>query len=100
MTLVSAVLIGNRLPPALELLVECLLHSSFPEDALKSVRALQLQEIRQREDRPTQKVMDSLRRQFFRNNPIANDVLGIDDTVSQLTRDAVLEYWRSRYTAA
>ena len=56
MTLMSAVLIGNRLPPALELLVDCLRRPSFPEDAVESVRALQLQEIRQREDRPAQKL--------------------------------------------
>lgn len=100
MTLVSAVLIGNRLAPALELLADCLRHPSFPEDAVASVRALQLQEIRQREDRPAQKVMDSLRRQFFRGNPISNDVLGSEETVSGLSRDAILAYWRSRYTAA
>jgi predicted Zn-dependent peptidase len=100
MTLVSAVLIGNRLPRALELLVDCLRHPSFPEDAVDSVRALQLQEIRQREDRPAQKVMDTLRRQFFRGNPISNDVLGSEETVSALTRAAILEYWESRYTAA
>jgi predicted Zn-dependent peptidase len=100
MTLVSAVLIGNRLPPALELLVDCLRHPSFPEDAIENVRALQLQEIRQREDRPAQKVMDSLRRQFFRGNPVANDVLGSEETVSALTRNTIVEYWQSRYTAS
>lgn len=99
MTLMSAVLIGNRLPPALELLVDCLRRPSFPEDAVESVRALQLQEIRQREDRPAQKVMDSLRRQFFRGNPISNDVLGSEETVGALTRDTIEDYWRSRYTS-
>ena len=99
MTLVSAVLIGNRLSPALDLLVDCLRQPSFPEDEVESVRSLQLQEIRQREDRPAQKVMDALRRQFFRDNPIANDVLGSEDTVGGLTRDAIADYWRNRYTA-
>ena len=99
MTLVSAVLIGNRLSPALDLLVECLRRPSFPADEVESVRSLQLQEIRQREDRPAQKVMDALRRQFFRDNPIANDVLGSEDTVGALTRETIAEYWRNRYTA-
>jgi predicted Zn-dependent peptidase len=99
MTLMSAVLIGNRLPAALDLLVECLRRPSFPADEVESVRALQLQEIRQREDRPAQKVMDALRRQFFRGNPIANDVLGSEETVGALTRDDLQEYWRDRYTA-
>jgi predicted Zn-dependent peptidase len=99
MTLVSAVLVGNRLSPALELLVDCLRHPSFPEDAVESVKGLQIQEIRQREDRPAQKVLDSLRRQFFRGNPISHDVLGSEDTVLALNRAAMREYWQSRYTA-
>lgn len=99
MTLMSAVLIGNRLPAALELLVDCLRHPSFPEEEVESVRSLQLQEIRQREDRPAQKVMDSLRRQFFQGNPIANDVLGTEETLAAMTRDAIADYWRARYTA-
>ncbi len=97
MTLVSAVLIGTRLQPALKLLIDCVRDSSFPEDALQSVRALQLQEIRQREDRPAQKVMDLLRRQFFRGNPLANDVLGTEETVSALTRTDIVDFWRRQF---
>lgn len=100
MTLVSAVLIGHRLSAALELLVDCLRHAAFPEDAVENVRALQLQEIRQREDRPAQKVMDTLRRQFFQGNPISNDVLGSEETVAGLSRDLIRDYWQSRYTSA
>jgi predicted Zn-dependent peptidase len=99
MTLMSAVLIGNRLSPALELLVDCLRRPSFPADAVESVRALQLQEIRQREDRPAQKVMDSLRREFFRGNSISHDVLGSEETVGALTREIIMNYWRNRYSA-
>ena len=99
MTLVSAVLLGNRLPQALDLLVDCVRRPSFPAESIESVRALQLQEIRQREDRPAQKVMDALRRQFFLGSPVANDVLGSEDTVSQLTRDVIVEYWQGRFTA-
>jgi predicted Zn-dependent peptidase len=43
--------------------------------------------------------MDFLRRQFFRGNPVANDVLGTEETVGALTRDVIAEYWRSRYSA-
>lgn len=100
MTLVSAVLIGTRLPQAIELLIDCLRRPSFPAEAVENVRALQLQEIRQREDRPAQKVMDTLRRQFFQGSPISNDVLGTEESVAALNRDAIAEYWRRRYTAA
>ena len=99
MTLVSAVLLGTRLPQALALLVDCVRRPSFPADAIESVRALQLQEIRQREDRPAQKVMDALRRQFFLGSPVANDVLGSEESVDRLSRDVIAAYWQDRFIA-
>jgi predicted Zn-dependent peptidase len=44
-------------------------------------------------------VLDSLRRQFFRGNPISHDVLGSEETVLALNRAAMREYWQSRYMA-
>ncbi|HEX6509939.1 MAG TPA: pitrilysin family protein [Chloroflexota bacterium] len=100
MTLVSAVLIGNRLPPALELLAACVRSPSFPRDLLDSAKALQIQELRQREDRPAQRVMEELRRHFFAGSPIAHDVLGTEPTIASMSREVLVDYWRSRYTAS
>jgi predicted Zn-dependent peptidase len=63
------------------------------------VRALLLQEIRQREDQSGQKVMDVLRQRFFAGSPIGHDVLGTEETIGALQRSDLLEYWSDRYTA-
>ncbi len=99
MTLLNALLIGDRLPQAMELLFNVLRHPSFPEDSMESVRTLLLQELRQREDRPGNKVMDRLRREVFAGTPWSHDTLGTEETLAELTRDQVIDYWHDRYTA-
>lgn len=99
MTLLSAVLVGNRLPVAVDLLAEVVHRPSFPEDAMDAVRTVILQEIRQLEDRPAQKVMDLVRRSFFAGSPLSHDFLGSEETVQGMTREAVVRYWQERATA-
>jgi predicted Zn-dependent peptidase len=50
------------------------------------------QEIQQREDRPPQKVMDLVRRRLFAESPLGNDVLGTEESVAAIDRDALVAY--------
>jgi predicted Zn-dependent peptidase len=99
MTLVSAVLLGDKVAEAVDLLADVLRFPSFPDEDIEQVRALILQELKQREDQPGQKVMDSLRQKFFAGSPLGNDVLGTEETVSSISRSALREYWRDRFTS-
>lgn len=98
MTLVSAVMLGDRLEAGIDLLADVVRYPSFPEDALETVRALISQERRQREDQPGQRVMDLLRQNLYAGNPVSHDVLGTEDTVRSLTRDEITDFWSERYT--
>lgn len=100
MTLLSAVLIGDRLPAAVDLLADVLRFPSFPADAVDTVRTVQVQELRQREDRPAQKVMDAVRQKFFAGSPLGHDSLGSEETLAAVTRDDLLTYWQERYNAS
>lgn len=99
MTLLSAVLVGDRVREALELLADVVRYPSFPEDDIESVRTLLLQELYQREDQPAQKVMDVLRQRFFAGSSVGNDVLGTEATLQALDRSQLQRYWSERYTA-
>lgn len=99
MTLLTAVLIGDRLPQAVDLLADVVRYASFPEEAVENVRSLLVQEIRQREDRPAQKVMDMLRQMFFAGSALGHDVLGTEATIERFSRDDLVSYWQDRYTA-
>src|SRR5690348_8701580 len=48
----SAQIVGNRLDTALDLFADVLLHPALPDEELGQMRAVQLQEIRRREDEP------------------------------------------------
>jgi predicted Zn-dependent peptidase len=99
MTLVSALLLGRHVPAAIDLLTDVVHYPSFPEEDVENVRALIVQEQRQREDRPAQKVMEMLRGEFFRGSTSSHDVLGTEDTITALGRQDLVDYWRARYTA-
>jgi predicted Zn-dependent peptidase len=96
-TLMSAQLIGTRLLDAVELMVDCARASIMPQEAIDSVRPLLLQEIRQREDRPPQKVMDLSRRELFAGNPLGNDVLGTPETIGAIDRETLIGYYRRHF---
>ncbi len=91
--------LGRNLAPALELLTDVVLHPGFVPDEVPKARDRILQEIAQLEDEPMRKVLDLLRRSYYRGHPLGNDVLGTVETVSALTRDDLAAYWSRRYTA-
>src|SRR5450759_1739618 len=82
MTLVNSLLIGNRLAKAIELLADVVRYPAFPEDAVENVRTLIRQELRQREDKPAQKVLETLRQKFFAGSPLGHDSLGTPETIA------------------
>jgi predicted Zn-dependent peptidase len=99
MTLVNAVLLGDKVPAAIDLLADVVRFPAFPEEAVNNVRTLLLQELGQREDRPPQKVMDLLRQRFFAGSPLGHDVLGSEESLRAIGRDDLQRYWERRYTA-
>jgi predicted Zn-dependent peptidase len=99
MTLMSAHLIGTKLLDVTDLLIDCARSSIMPQEAVDSVRTLIQQEIRQREDRPPQKVMDLARRTLFAGSPLGNDVLGTPETVNSIGRDDLVAYYHRYFHA-
>ncbi len=95
----SASLLGRNLEKAVELLTDVVLHPGFVEDEIPKARDRILQEIAQAEDEPMRKVLDLLRREYFRGHPLGNEVTGTTDSISSLTRTDLQTYWRRRYGA-
>ncbi len=95
----SASLLGRNLAPALELLTDVVLHPGFVGDELPKARDRILQEIAQLEDEPMRKVLDLLRREYFRGHPLGNETIGTTETVTALTQSDLQNYWARRYGA-
>src|SRR5579884_763587 len=99
MSAFTAVLLDAHVLSALELLTEVVTEPAFADEEIDAVRALQLQEIGQREDQPAQLAMEHVRQLYFAGSPLSHDVLGSRDSVSGLTRDQVVDYWSQHYAA-
>src|SRR5579883_1786453 len=95
----SVTVLGRNLAPALELLTDVVLYPGFVPDEVPKARDRILQEIAQLEDEPMRKVLDLLRREYFKGHPLGNDVIGTTQTISSISRDDLQDYWGRRYTA-
>ncbi|HEU5348340.1 MAG TPA: pitrilysin family protein [Ktedonobacterales bacterium] len=93
----SAQIVGNRLDTALDLFADVLLYPAFPEEELRQMRAVQLQEIRRRDDEPMRRIFDLARERYYTGSPLGRRALGTQRTVEAITRDDLRAFWQARY---
>ena len=93
----SAQIVGNRLERALDLMADVLLHPAFPNDEFNQMRAVQLQEIRRRDDEPMRRIFDLVREKFYAGTPLSRRALGLRETVEALTPDDLRSFYGARY---
>jgi predicted Zn-dependent peptidase len=95
----SAQIVGTRLEKALELFADILLHPAFPEEEFEQMRAIQLQEIRRRDDEPMRRIFDLVREKFYAGTSLGRRALGTQESVEELEPLHLLNFWRARYHA-
>jgi predicted Zn-dependent peptidase len=93
----SAQIVGNRLDRALELMADVVRHPTFPEEEFQQMRAIQLQEIRRRDDEPMRRIFDLVRERFYAGTTLGRRGLGLRETVEQLQPDDLRTFWQTRY---
>jgi predicted Zn-dependent peptidase len=93
----SAQIVSDRFDRALELIADVVLHPAFPTDELEQMRAVQLQDIRRRDDEPMRRIFDIVRERFYGGTNLGRRALGTAESVSGLTRDDLLSFWQNRY---
>jgi predicted Zn-dependent peptidase len=93
----SAQIVGTRLEKALELFADILLHPAFPEAEFEQMRAIQLQEIRRRDDEPMRRIFDLVREKFYAGTSLGRRALGTKESVEALEPEHLRTFWRERY---
>lgn len=91
---------GAVLPEHRERLLDLLTDMMRPalrEDDFDLEKKVILEEIAMYQDRPSLRVFELGSRRFYRDHPLGNSVLGTPETVGALSRDQMLDYFRSRY---
>ncbi len=93
----SAQIVGARFDRALDLFADVMLHPTIPDDEFKQMRAVQLQDIRRRDDEPMRRIFDLVRERFYAGTTLGRRSLGLRETVEQLTADDLRAFYRARY---
>lgn len=92
-----AKVLAKFLPRAADLLADIFLNSTFPDDEIERERGVILQEIKMRDDAPEEFIHDRFHQNFWRGQMLGMPVLGSEQTITNLSRAAILSHKVSRY---
>lgn len=92
-----AKVLAKCLPGAADLLADIFLNSTFPADEIERERKVILQEIKMRDDAPDEFIHDRFHQNFWRGQKLGMPVLGSEETITTLSRTAMLAHKNSRY---
>ena len=76
---------------------DILMHPTFPEAEFEQMRAIQLQEIRRRDDEPMRRIFDLVREKFYAGTSLGRRALGTKESVEELEPEHLLSFWSARY---
>lgn len=93
-------LLARHRTAGLELLAEIATSPTFPEAELERLRRQRLAEILRRSHDPTAMADDRVSQEIYRGTVYAGSLLGNEETVSAITRDAMLGFYRRHCTLA
>jgi zinc protease len=82
---------------ALEILADTLAHSVFDPFELKKEVEVVMEEYRMNQDSPGRVVSKNLFSGFFKKHPYGRPVIGYPETLSRITREAVVSYFQEYY---
>ena len=95
---IARVLKGD-VPLAVDLLADILQHTTMPEEELAREREVVIQEIAQVHDTPDDMVFDQFQETAFPDQPIGRSILGTVEKVGGFSRQALMGYMGSQYSA-
>lgn len=83
---------------SMNILSDMLFHSVFPPEKFKKEKGIIAEEIRKDRENPGFKQKMAVRKAFYRNPPYSMPVIGTAETVSNMTRQQVMKYYRTYYS--
>ncbi len=87
------------LPLAVDVVTDMVTASLLLPDDVESERGVILEEIAMHDDDPGDVVHDAFAEALFGDHPLGRPVIGTEDSIETLSRDALDRWWRGRYTA-
>jgi predicted Zn-dependent peptidase len=99
MTAYHATILKEDVALAIDIIADILRNSVFNDDELARERAVVLQEIGQAADTPDDVVFDLFQDAAYPEQPMGRPVLGPPDIVGAMSRETLVEYMNTHYTA-
>jgi predicted Zn-dependent peptidase len=88
---------SDRLDLAADMLEDMVYHSLYRPDDIESEKGVITEELRMYEDNPMMRVDELLEEEMFGGSTLGWRIGGTVESVSRLTRDGLVGYWKSRY---
>jgi predicted Zn-dependent peptidase len=90
--------VGDKLPVAIDLLIDMLLNATLAQDDLDLERQVILEEIKMYEDDPEDVTHETLIEKIWPNHPLSRPITGTLQTVSDMTSKMLHDHVRDFYT--
>ena len=89
---------SDLLEESIEILSQMLLHPLFTPAEIEKERKIVLEEMSQGFDNPREAVSRAADSYLYRGSSLSEPVIGYQSTIESVSRDRIIEYYRSRYT--
>ena len=86
------------LPLAVDILAEMLQRPAFRQHEIDSERHVVLEEINMNEDDPGDVAHEEFVTALWGDHPLAPPILGTKESIANMSRDTIYNYWHRRYT--
>src|SRR5574344_1326869 len=83
---------------ALDLHADMLLNPLVPRKEMEKERKVVMEEIAKDQHNPNEKVYDNLNDMLYTTHPYKRRVIGSNEIIGKITRDEVLDYYRTHYS--
>lgn len=90
---------GTHLPLAFDVIADMLLNSTFDPTEMEKERKVIFEEIRATQDIPEDIVHDVIDQVVWGDDPVGRDVAGTEETVANIDREGMLEFFHRNYGA-
>ncbi|NQV14992.1 insulinase family protein [bacterium] len=89
--------LGEYLEDAVDVLLDILLHPTFPESEIEKEKSVVLDELRDSEDVPEEVAFDTFEHFLYPGNPLGKPIIGNEETIQAFTPQKLNDYLNQNY---
>lgn len=99
MTVYYAKVFKDKVPQAMDILSDILLHSNYTAGAVEAERSTILREMKSIDEQMEEVIFDRLHETAYRGHPLGMTILGPAENIRSITRQDIIDYVQTHYTA-